>query len=312
MRTPSVTVVVAAFLSLAACGGESSAPGSTSPGQEGNGGEPPAVAGPTTPPSTPTPTPPAPPKPGPTAPTTLAVDCAKFVVTGDPTSAKGATWTYAATHDNVAYSLNGILLAPAGTGKHPAVVVSHGYGGSPAGFSAKIAKEMVGWGLVAIGTQYSHSGTPDTSLPKGDFGTSKENIQRAHATRALLGCLDNVDTARVAAHGHSMGGFVTAELVGTYPQEFVVASHTAGGTNEGGMATKPVTAELIVTPYQMHHGDADTVVAIEDDRRLHDILVGNTCDTDFREYPGFGHTEIPFDATMFTRVHEWYATHGLF
>ena len=58
-------------------------------------------------------------------------DCTAFVVSGDPHSQLGATWTYDSTDDGVRYVLEGVLFTPPGDGPFPAVVLSHGKGGTP-------------------------------------------------------------------------------------------------------------------------------------------------------------------------------------
>ena len=240
------------------------------------------------------------------------VTCSAFVVTGDPRAVGGARWTYRATDGGVAYVLDGILLAPAGSGPFPGVVVSHGNGGSPEAYSARIAPTMVGWGLVVIGPRYTHADR-DTGLPSGPSGASAANVERARKARQLLSCLGYVDMSRIAAHGNSMGAFVTGELLGTAPQEFLVASHTAGGTSPQsvGAATRPATAERIVTPYQLHHGDADTVVSLAADQDLARILARNGVSHELRVYPGYGHGEIAQDPSMLAAVREWYVAKGL-
>jgi len=62
-----------------------------------------------------------------------------------------------------------------------------------------------------------------------DQGASAANAVRAHAAVTVLARLGYVDVRRVAAHGHSMGAFVTAAFVAAYPGDVRVASHTAGG-----------------------------------------------------------------------------------
>jgi hypothetical protein len=76
-----------------------------------------------------------------------------FVLTGNPASASGATWTYRDTVNGVIYDLAGVLFKPAGTSKLPAVVLSHGHLSNVTIFTTPIAKEMRNWGLV--GTQQS-------------------------------------------------------------------------------------------------------------------------------------------------------------
>ena len=133
---------------------------------------------------------------------------AGFLLTGDPTSANGATWTYQATTGGVTYDLQGILFKPAGTGTFPAVIVSHGAGGNANGYSRTIARTMVAWGLVVMATNYTHAGNAPVGSPgtAADPGASTANIARARQLVELLRGLGYVDMNRIALHGHSMGG----------------------------------------------------------------------------------------------------------
>ncbi len=240
--------------------------------------------------------------------------CTAFQVSGDATTTSGATWSYASTDDGVAYSLTGTLFAPAGSGPFPAVVISHGAGGNAAGYSANVARTMRGWGMVAIATNYTHASgmTGATLLPAGDDGASDANVLRAHKTRNLLGCLPSIDMRRLAAHGHSMGAFVTGQLLGTWPEAFRAASHTAGGMNTNGPnATRAAVASRIRTPYQLHHGDADTVVDLVLDQDLARLLDTNNVAHGLTIYPGYTHSQISLDATVLERVRAWYTLHGV-
>jgi len=239
------------------------------------------------------------------------VDCTAFVVTGNPRSQFGATWTYDSTDDGVRYVLEGVLFTPHGEGPFRAAVVSHGKGGTPRGYSASIARSMVTWGLVAIGTMYTHA--PDAedagNEPQGPDGASEANVLRAHKARDLLSCLGTVDLARVAAHGHSMGAFVTGELLGTYPADFNLASHTAGGAGTGPNATRPQTAARITTPYSLHHSDADQVVPLALDQALAAILADHGVDHLLVTVPyqGLSHAQMALNPLMLQRVRRWYA-----
>jgi dienelactone hydrolase len=243
----------------------------------------------------------------------VVVDCSALVVTGDPRSPTGATWSYQSTDDGERYVLEGVLFVPPGTGPFPAVVISHGKGGLPRGYSASIARTMVGWGLVAIGVMYTHA--PDQeelgNEPDGGDGASQANVLRAHKARDLLNCAGNVDLTRVAAHGHSMGAFVTGQLLGEYPGDFRAASHTAGGVSIGPNATQRSAAERILTPYQLHHGTEDNVVALFQDQTLDEILTAGSVAHEFHIYPGYDHQEIAFDQGMLERVHNWYQANGV-
>lgn len=244
-----------------------------------------------------------------------AVNCPAFLVSGDPTSGNGADWTYDSVDDGVHYVMEGILFAPAGAGPFPAVVVSHGKMGTPRGYSAGVARTMVGWGLVVIGPMYTHA--PDAEdaghLPDGGDGASDANVLRAHKAKDLLGCLGTVDLSRLAAHGHSMGAFVTGQLIGTYPGEFRAASHSAGGVSQGPNATRPATAAAIATPYEIHHAITDEVVNFAFDVALEDILARHPVEHRLvsRPYAGLTHEGLSQDPDMLERVRRWYMRHGV-
>lgn len=245
---------------------------------------------------------------------TAQANCSGLQVTGDPRSTTGANWTYQSIDQGVTYALEGVLFVPpTGSGPFPAVVVSHGRGGTPRAYSSTVGRTMVTWGMVVIATMYTHA--PDTedqgNLPDGADGASWANVLRANKARDLLTCVGGVAMTRVAAHGHSMGAFVTGQVLGTYPSAFRAASHTAGGVASSGAATKPAAAEQIVTPYQLHHGDADAVVPLAMDRALDSILTTNGVPHELRVYAGYGHAEIAADPTMLSRVRAWYQYHGV-
>ena len=237
-----------------------------------------------------------------------------FVLTGDPASANGATWTYRDTVQGIIYDLAGILFKPAGTSKLPAVILSHGHGSNVTYFSTPMAKEMRTWGLVCIGTNYTHAGGVPIGSP-GDTtepGASTANILRARKCIDILNSLGYVDTTRIAAHGYSMGAFVTAAFVGTYPKLFRVASHGGGGVNDGRLAwTKTAQAMGISVPYQIHHAGADSTVPLPDDQRLDSLLQARGVQQQIYIYPGYSHTELTFDTTFLKRVRTWYTAHGL-
>src|ERR671925_638499 len=156
---------------------------------------------------------------------------AGFTLDGDPESSAGASWTYQATDGGLSYNLRGMLRKPAGRGPFPAVIISHGYGSNVSGYPSRLASEIVTWGIVCIATNYTHAGGVPIGSPgsPSEPGASRANVLRARKLLDLLSAFRYVDMARVAAHGHSMGAFVTTALVGAYPNAFRVASHTAGG-----------------------------------------------------------------------------------
>lgn len=253
---------------------------------------------------------------GPVAPGDAAaasVDCAALIINGAPTAASGATWSYQSTDDGVAYRLHGVVLAPTGAGPFPAALVSHGRGGSSTSYAAEIGRELRGWGMVVIAVDYTHQREPDTDLPTDAFGASPGNLARGRKALELLACLPSVDRTRLAAHGHSMGAMVTSGVLGT-TAGIAAGSHTAGGFDASAAeAATPTRAMVdgIRTPYQLHHGTADTVVPIELDRALAAILATAGVTHELREYPGVDHRAIALDPTMLARVRAWYQAHGV-
>jgi dienelactone hydrolase len=241
-----------------------------------------------------------------------------FLISGDPASSGGATWTFRATVDGVAYDLTGVLYKPPGAGPFPAVVLSHGSEGSAALLASGLAPTMVQWGLVCIAVNYTHAagvplGSPGTV---NEVGGSAANVLRNHMTHELLRRLGYVDMARVAAHGHSMGAYLGVAAINAYPGDYRVASHTGGGVRPdfivAGPAPTVAEARTIQVPYQMHHGDADATVPLSYDQRLDSVFTSTGTAHQLIVYPGAGHLDVRFSPVMLAHVHDWYAANGMF
>jgi dienelactone hydrolase len=259
-------------------------------------------------PTAPTPTPAPAPAPAPGA---------QLATAGDPESDVGATWTLRGPVDGTVVDLHGVLMKPPGAGPFPAVVISHGYGGSARQFSTGVGRAMRGWGLVVIATDYTHAAGGATGAPGGanDLGASDANVVRAYATLSVLGRLGYVDVRRIAAHGHSLGAFVTTAFAAAHGDRLRVASHTAGGVRPDGIpidAAPAVTqAGLIRTPYQWHHGSDDEVVPLALDQLFEAALDASGVAHDGHVYAGAMHdiSQLP---EALDRIHAWYAAHGMF
>jgi dienelactone hydrolase len=261
------------------------------------------------------PTAPSPSSPQAPAPPSAPAATAELTVSGDPESAAGASWTLRGTLDGVAVDLQGVLLKPRGAGPFPAVILSHGYGGS-AQFGGSLGRVMRDWGLVSIATNYTHAGGVPLGAPgtTDDPGASPANVLRARATLAVLGRTGYVDLSRVAAHGHSMGAFVTTAFVAAHPGAVRAASHTAGGVRPDTIpfAAAPgmASAALIRTPYQWHHGEADDVVPLAMDQLFDAALAAGSGPNEGHVYPGERH-DIAQHPTVLQRIRSWYAAHGV-
>lgn len=253
------------------------------------------------------PTAPPPPTPDPLA---------GFTLSGDPSSANGATWTYRQQVEGVSYDLQGILLKPQGPGPFPAVIISHGAGGNAGGYGRAIARVMVEWGLVCIATNYTHAGGVAIGAPgtSNDAGASTANVQRARRMVGILGGLGYVDVSRIALHGHSMGAFVTAATAGAFPDLFRAATHTAGGIRPDFVSAPAPTESQVAgirAPYQMHHGDRDFVVLLLADQLMDAVLTARGVDHELVIYPGADHDDVSQNPTMLARVRAWYQAKGL-
>jgi len=238
-------------------------------------------------------------------------DISKFKLEGDPTSSKGATWTYESKDDGVAYKLNGTLFKPTGNGPFPAVLISHGQGQTANVFGAKLSTEMVKWGLVCIAPNYTFGARDKAAGAPGvaDIRNTNitDNLKRAHKCLDILGALGYVDMNRVAVHGHSKGAFLTVAIAGAFPAEIRAASHTAGGE-------QPYNKEhslKVRSPYSIHHGDADTSVRITCDERFKTTLTKNKVEHEMHVYPGVIHSKTSTNETVLTRVKAWYIKHGV-
>jgi dienelactone hydrolase len=242
-------------------------------------------------------------------------DAPDLAITGNPESELGATWALTGTLEGTRVDLQGILLKPRGQGPFPAVVLSHGAGGSAQSYGRELGAVMREWGLVCIATNYTHARGVPIGMPGNviEQGASPANAFRAHAAVTVLARLGYVDLRRVAAHGHSMGAFVTTAFVATYPGDIRVASHTAGGVLEihldGMPAPSVAQGRRILTPYQWHHGLKDFAVLFLLDQRFDSVL---TAPHEGYLYPRLSHAGVADDPEVLKRIENWYASHGLF
>lgn len=238
-------------------------------------------------------------------------------IDGDPESAGGARWTLVGEFEGTTVDLRGVLLKPRGRGPFPAVVLSHGAGGDAETYGRALGGVMRTWGLVCIAVDYTHARGASRDLTGTwlDQGASPVNALRAHAAVAVLTRLGYVDIRRVAAHGHSMGAFVTTEFAATYRDDVRVASHTAGGVvldalhHEGLPIPSATVAQRIRAPYQWHHGVLDYAVPFLLAKRFDSVL---TAPHEGHLYLRLQHADMATDPEMLSRVRAWYTAHGLF
>lgn len=238
----------------------------------------------------------------------------------------GERWTYREGE----FVMSGILLKPEGKGPFPAVLISHGLGGSAETFGLTKAREMVNWGFVCIAPSYTHAvvahgnrqdaaraGPPPRGArggrPPADYGASAENLRRASTCLELVSRMPEVNANRLYAYGHSMGGFVTIGLAAVAPDRVQAAAITGSGIApaEGFPAPSAAMAERIRIPFLILHGSADPVVRPQQSADFKAILDTNRVPNERTVYDGEGH---PIDQTqrerVFAAVRAWFEKHG--
>jgi dienelactone hydrolase len=168
------------------------------------------------------------------------------------------------TYTDAERTFTGILLKPPGNGPFPAVIISHGAGGTATGYSLNKAREMSAWSMVCIGPTLTHAAGGETNPV--NMGNCPENLSRATACANVLASLPYVDTNRIALFGHSMGAFATIGDAAALVGRIRAAAITAGGVisdspNASSNAAPTVTeASPVRTPFILFHCDADPVV----------------------------------------------------
>jgi dienelactone hydrolase len=212
-------------------------------------------------------------------------------------------------------TLEGILVKPEGDGPFPGILVSHGLGGNAEGFGLPKARELVKMGFVCIGPNYAHARRDGALVgERKDFGASDENLRRASRCLDLLEGLPYVDRTRLAAYGHSMGGFLTIGLAAKETARVKAAAITAGGIApvEGVPAPSVARAEKIRAPFLIFHGDADQVVPAERSASLKQVLDRNQVPNERRVYPGVGHgVDREKSTEVFAAMKAWFQKHGV-
>jgi dienelactone hydrolase len=226
----------------------------------------------------------------------------------------GENWTY--DPGDGGSVISGILSTPSTNGRLPAILISHGMGGTASGFALPKARVMTNWGAVCIGPNYTH--VTSTNVPENE-GWCPENSRRARACLTILASLSYVDTNRIGAYGNSMGAFVTAGLCGQVSNRIHVAAITAGGSSGTANTNfaSPAVQEIqpATAPFLMLHGTTDTTVLPEQSAILQSILTSNGVPNDRLLFDGIGHDLHNNPATrddVYDLIQEWFTQWGLF
>lgn len=93
----------------------------------------------------------------------------------------------------------------------------------------------------------------------------------------------DVDTRRIYITGLSMGGYGTWALAAARPSFFAAAIPICGGGDPA------AAADLSTTPLMVFHGAKDDVVAVENSRRMVDVVKAAGGNVTYVEYPEVKH-----------------------
>jgi dienelactone hydrolase len=239
-------------------------------------------------------------------------------------------FTFDWTGTNFTYSdsertFSGIMLKPAGGGPFPAIIISHGAGGTASGYSLAKARDFSPWGAVCIGPTLTHSAGGETNPI--NMGHCPENLARITACANVLATLAYVDTNRLALFGHSMGAFATIGASGAgFGSRVRAASITSGGIipdSAGTTNATPTTTEAsgVRAPFIMFHCDADPIVPAARSQSFQQLLTANAV---ANQRISFSSNSIPNSAnwhnihndpavntSILTNTRAWFRTHGI-
>jgi len=133
--------------------------------------------------------------------------------------------------------------------------------------------------------------------PTGEFWSGNNSNNVIKVIEMLVKNLP-IDVKRIYITGYSMGGYGTFDIVAKKPKLFAAAVPVAGGGN-------PSTADSMRrVPFWIFHGDADTVVNVEQSRRMVAALKKARGKVDYTEIPGGSHGIIG-QVYQNAKLHEW-------
>lgn len=242
--------------------------------------------------------------------------------------ARAQTWNYNEATDEFSYSdsqgsITGVFVRPSGAGPFPAVIINHGQGGTPGGYSRERANEFVQWGLVCIGPELTHVSGGDTS--GAGSGNSPENVARGQTCLRALAYLGYVDMSRVAIWGHSKGAYASIGQAAAMGSSIKAAGISAGGCTIGGNGANqapPTDAEAnpVAALFLLFHGTVDPAVSPQFSLNFKGVLDAHAVANDRITFdtsaltPDFQHNlhKTPsFLADMLIEFQAWLTTHGV-
>lgn len=118
------------------------------------------------------------------------------------------------------------------------------------------------------------------------YGWRGFNLSAAFAALDDVTNTFDVDPARVYVTGLSMGGYGTSAATALQPERFAAAVPICGGFDR---TAAPVLERIARIPHWLFHGDADSIIPVDQSRTMAAVLRAAGADVRYTEYPGVGH-----------------------
>jgi len=152
---------------------------------------------------------------------------------------------------------------------------SDGHAMTTVGIGPAIAKEPRRFPALVVFPQASRG-----------YGWRGFNLDAAFAALDDVTASFDVDPRRVYVTGISMGGYGTSAATARDPERFAAAAPICGGLDRSALAVLDRIAHI---PHQIFHGDADSIIPVEQSRTMVAALRDEGCEVRYTEYRGMGH-----------------------
>ena len=182
-------------------------------------------------------------------------------------------------------SVPSLLLVPESTAPVPAALLLHGYSSTKERLSSTIGRALAARGIASLAVDLPLHGTRDDALasqarsnPLALIGQWKRALAEAHAAVRWLAARDDIDPARIAALGYSLGSYIALMTAATEPLVRAVVAAAGGDLPDSpwtGLMRRvadPVAAarRLNGRPLLMLHGRNDRTITAAQAQRLFD------------------------------------------
>jgi len=241
------------------------------------------------------------------------------------------------------YTVEGILYVPPSFGAAnpaPAIIRLHGGPSMHDGFSWNSTHQfLASRGFVVLAVNYTGSVGYGKAFEEADrYRLGIEDCDDVAAGAKFLQSLPSVKHDNIGVSGSSYGGYLTNLAVGRYPHLFSAAVSWFGivnwftndafprlhwapkyffrdrmGSPESHRAlyeaASPISyVDSVRTPLLLAHGDADTVVPINQSEEFYAALIERNKTIEFSVYPGEGHgwSKKKTRVDAYRRMEEWF------